>query len=86
MGVQSSPFSLPAQMGRPCSSRAVAGAGTGRIPWAHFTVPLPTAMGEQTIFSGLSSPSSQHTASTSARASREPTSWRWMFSTGSPWT
>ena len=34
-------------IGSPRSRRAVAGAGTGRTPWAQVTVPDPTLRGEQ---------------------------------------
>ena len=34
-------------MASPCSNAAVAGAGTGRTPWAIFAVPPPTLSGEQ---------------------------------------
>ncbi len=33
--------------GAPRRSSAVAGAGTGRTPWAHLTVPLPMLSAEQ---------------------------------------
>ena len=32
--------------GTPLSSSAVPGVGTGMMPWAHFTVPLPVGTGE----------------------------------------
>ena len=70
----------------PVRIRAVAGAGTLRIPWAHRTVPLPTHTGEATTRSGSSRCISQHTAVMSATASMAPTSWKWMLVTGTPWT
>ena len=30
----------------------LAGAGTGRMPWAHFTVPLPVATGAAAMRAG----------------------------------
>ena len=38
-------------MGSPRSRSAVAGAGTGRTPWAQDTVPEPTLSEEAFIFS-----------------------------------
>ena len=54
----------------------VSGAGTGRIPWAHRTWPLPTWMGETTTSSGARRSISRQTAVTSATASMVPTSWK----------
>ena len=56
----------------------VAGAGTGGLPCAHSTVPLPTWIGETMTCSGASSSISRQTAVTSATASMEPTSWKWI--------
>ena len=39
VGVIISPGMSPAKTGTPSSSSAVAGAGTGSTPCAHFTVP-----------------------------------------------
>ena len=41
----------PGVVGWPFISSAVAGAGTGSVPCAHRIVPLPSASGEQWIFS-----------------------------------
>ena len=64
----------------------MAGAGTGKTPWAQRTVPRPTATGEAMMRSGASARSSSVTAVTSARASMVPSSWKWMSVTGTPWT
>ena len=37
----------PEYTGTPLSNPSVAGAGTGKTPCAHFTVPPPTFSGEQ---------------------------------------
>ena len=73
-------------MGTSFRSSAVAGAGTGMMPWAQRTWPLPTWTGEASTRSGANSRISRHTALTSARASMVPTSWKWISSTGTPWT
>ena len=49
VGVQSSPCTWVLYTGIPCKIWAVAGAGTGRIPWAQWTWPLPTWTGEAMI-------------------------------------
>ena len=64
----------------------MAGAGTGRTPWAQRTVPPPTCTGEAITWSAANSSISRHTAVTSATASMVPTSWKWMSVTGTPWT
>ena len=52
VGVHSSASTPPVVTGTPSSRWAVAGAGTGRRPWAVRTVPLPTATGEHATSSG----------------------------------
>ena len=69
----------------PVSRLAVAGAGTGMMPWAQRTWPLPTWMGEADTRSGDSRCMARHTPVTSATASRVPTSWKWISATGTPW-
>ena len=54
VGVQSSAAISPGAVGTPASRWAVAGAGTGRRPWAVRTVPLPTMTGEAHTASGAS--------------------------------
>ena len=76
VGVHISPLSSPAYTGMPFSSAAVAGAGTGSMPWAHFTVPKPILTGEATTRSGAICSISSETPTTSAIASSEPTSWK----------
>ncbi len=66
VGVQSSPRTSPPYIGTPSRMRAVAGAGTGRTPWAQRTVPLPTCTGEAVTRAGASSCMSSETAATSA--------------------
>lgn len=58
----------------------MAGAGTGRMPWAHFTVPDPVQTGEAITSSGASSSIKRQTLTMSAMASIVPTSWKWMLS------
>ena len=86
MGVVNSPSTSPANTGTPLRRMAVAGAGTGRTPWAHLTWPYPVLSGEATILSALSLSMSRHVPTTSATASMAPTSWKWTSSTGLPWT
>ena len=52
VGVHISEAISPAYTGIPSSILAVAGAGTGRIPCVHRTVPLPTLTGLATTRSG----------------------------------
>ena len=54
----------------------LAGAGTGRMPWAHLTCPLPTWMGETTTSSTARRSISRQNAVISAIASIVPTSWK----------
>jgi hypothetical protein len=63
---------------------AVAGAGTGLRPWAHFTVPLPGGTDRQVIRSTLSKSIATAAPAMSAMLSSAPTSWKWTFSTGIP--
>ena len=49
VGVHSSNGISPVYQGMPLSRISVAGAGTGRMPCAHFTVPLPACTGEARI-------------------------------------
>ena len=86
VGVHSSLWMAPLYQGMPRSSSAVAGAGTGRVPWAQRTVPEPAATGDAKIRSACNSSSNQHTPTMSATASRLPTSWKCTCSTGWPCT
>ncbi len=45
VGVVSSVLMVDGASGTPFSSSAVPGVGTGMMPWAHFTVPLPVGTG-----------------------------------------
>ena len=72
VGVHSSDFICLEYIGTPRRISSVAGAGT-------FT-------SDASIRSGASSCMSVHTLSTSASASRDPTSWKCTFSIGCPWT
>ena len=54
----------------------LAGAGTGRMPWAQRTCPQPTCTLEQKTFSAERRCMRRHTPTTSARASSVPTSWK----------
>ena len=58
------------------NSLAVAGAGTGRMPWAHFTVPPPTFIEECTIFSIFKLSSKIAVPTISIIESTAPTSWK----------
>src|SRR5579885_1723183 len=78
-------FAGPAEyVGTPLSNSAVAGVGTGNVPWVHSTKPLPVFTGEQYHFSIPSevSPAAAHTMS--VIVSTAPTSWKWTSSTGTP--
>src|SRR5262245_49343690 len=81
VGVQSSVAGAPgapAYDGAPRSSSATAGGGTGIVPWAPEMVPDPTATWETTTSLGCwarSQANPAHTPTTSAMASRAPTSW-----------
>src|ERR1035438_2385832 len=74
VGVTSSTGGPDEYTGAFCNNFNVAGAGTGRVPWAHLTVPLPTFKGEHIHWSILSesAPTAAHTMST--MASTAPTS------------
>jgi hypothetical protein len=86
VGVVRSPSSAVKSTGTPSSSRAVAGAGTGSVPWALSTVPEPTTIGATWIASTPSRWKPRHAPAMSTIASAAPTSWKCTFSTGSPWT
>lgn len=45
VGVVSSALMVEGASGTPLSNSAVPGVGTGMMPWAHFTVPLPVGTG-----------------------------------------
>ena len=68
--------------GAPRRSSAVAGAGTGRTPWAHWTVPLPVLSAEQYQRVGGDGSTATAAQTMSTMASSEPTSWKWMDSGG----
>ena len=61
---------------RPANNFTVAGAGTGKIPCAHFTVPPPTLSGEQTHSSTSSASAPTAAQMMSTIASTAPTSWK----------
>ncbi len=82
VGVRSSPAGAPAYTGAPAINAAVAGAGTGMVPCAHVTVPLPTFTAEATIRSAANHSSAKTPPTTSMIESRAPTSCRCTFSTG----
>ena len=85
VGVHSSPVTGPGQVGIPARRFSVAGAGTGKTPWAQRTVPAPSAMGEAKMASGAIISSSIQQPTTSPMASNAPTSWKWTSVTGTPW-
>ncbi len=61
-------------VGFPCSRFAVAGAGTGKTPWAIFAVPPPTFNAEQANFSMASAWKPMQAPTMSTMASTAPTS------------
>ena len=63
-----------------------AGAGTGRMPWAHFMVPDPTLRGDETVFSMPAISTRTKAPMMSAMESMAPTSWKWTSSGVVPWT
>ncbi len=84
VGVQDSWLPGPARDGTPRSSSATAGTGTGRLPWVPWTRPEPTATGETTTEESPRWANPAQTPTTSAIASRAPTSWKCTCSTGIP--
>ena len=84
VGVVSSVLMVDGASGTPFRSSAVPGVGTGMIPCAHFTVPLPVGTGElvNASTSSMSSPTAAPTIS--AMLSSAPTSWKWTRSSGMP--
>ena len=83
VGVRSSPAGpSPAYTGAPAINTAVAGAGTGIVPWAQATVPLPTLTAEATMRSAPNHSSAKTPPTMSMMESSAPTSCRCTFSTG----
>ena len=76
VGVVSSAFTTELASGTPLSSSAVPGVGTGMMPCAHFTVPLPAATGELVNDSTPSRSRPTAAPTMSAMLSRAPTSWK----------
>jgi len=74
VGVVISVLMLPANVGIPCSSNSVAGAGTGSLPWAQFTKPDPVQMGVATTAEKSSSVKSRAAPTISIIESTAPTS------------
>src|SRR5579863_4846049 len=74
VGVTSSACNPEEYTGASLSNSTVAGAGTGNVPCAHFTIPPPTFNDEHTISStpSASAPTAAQTIST--KASTAPTS------------
>ena len=64
----------------------VAGAGTGMMPWAVRTEPLPSGKGPRLQVAGESASISQAAATMSAMESSAPTSWKATSGTGTPCT
>ena len=88
VGVDSSmPVSTPTTgTCRDASSRATAGGGLGRRPWAAPIEPWPIASGDTWIVSMPRSSSAAHTPTMSTMASRAPTSWSSTSSGSMPCT
>ena len=86
VGVHSSRSPGPAYDGTPRSSSATAGGGTGISPCAPCTRPEPTATVDTTSSSRPRCSSPAHTPTTSAIASRAPTSWKCTSAGDVPWT
>jgi len=68
VGVVNSPSVSPAYQGMFCKSSAVAGAGTGMLPCAHFTNPMPARRGAQIILLMLKKSSKKAAATISTMA------------------
>ena len=83
VGVVSSP-GPSARMMMPWSKAAVAGAGTGTIPWAVRTLPVPTTGADDPIELGASQAMAAAAPTMSAIESRAPTSWNVTRSSGIP--
>ena len=64
----------------------MAGAGTGNVPCAIVTLPVPTLSGEETMRSARSQRRPITPPTTSTIESTAPTSWKWMASGVVPWT
>ena len=84
VGVASSPRTGHFAIGTPFNNSAVPGVGTGIIPWAHFTVPLPTATGDEVKRSAPSRSKPTAAPMMSAMLSSAPTSWKCTRSSGIP--
>ena len=76
----------PRRVGRPRSSSATAGAGTGMRPCAQVTVPEPRRGGVHHTRSTSSRSRAQAAPTTSRTVSTAPTSWKWTSSGEHPWT
>jgi hypothetical protein len=85
VGVVSSNSTFDAASGTPLSSSSVPGVGTGMMPWAAFTVPVPVGTGELVKRSTPSRSSPTAAPTMSAMLSSAPTSWKWTRSRGMPW-
>ncbi len=85
VGVTSSAWISPPYTGTPCSSRTVAGAGTGNRPCAISIAPPPTFRGDDTMSSMPNHSRAKTTPTMSMMESMAPTSWRWTSSRDIPW-
>ena len=85
VGVVSSNGSSVPWAGAPASSAAVAGAGTGMVPWAESTVPLPRATDDERTSSTPSTSRAAQVPITSTMLSMAPTSWKWTSAGATPW-
>ena len=74
VGVMSSCGSSICPSGMPFKISIVAGAGTGKMPCAHFTVPWPSCSAETKTFSTPSASMPTHESTMSAMESNAPTS------------
>ena len=86
VGVQSSRSIGPPELGTPRRSSTTAGGGTGRRPCSVSTVPPPTDTRETTTVAGARWTKPAQTPTTSAIASRAPTSWKCTSSGDIPCT
>lgn len=76
VGVAVSAWTAPRVVGTPCKSSTVAGAGTGKRPWAQRTKPPPSSTGEAQTASTSRAWRQMAAPTMSTRASVAPTSWK----------
>ena len=85
VGVVSSATTSVPWMGAPDNRAMVAGAGTGIVPWADSTEPVPVATLAEPTSSMSSTSRAAQVPTTSTMLSIAPNSWKYTSSGGIPW-